>query len=84
MTRTERGGNLPCDTVVYFTNNFEHSVVVWRSTLTERKNLRWGYFTYFEVDGLWATFAVRNLWEHDPSLHPNASLFTILYKNLEL
>jgi len=84
MSRMERGDKLPCDTVVYFKNMLESGIYNWRSVLAERKHLRPVYFIYSEVDGLWASYAVRHLWEHVPSRHHHASLFTLLYENLKI
>jgi len=41
-------------------------------------------FIFDPYDGLYATVSVRKFWKLHPETHPHVTLFTMLYKKLEM
>jgi hypothetical protein len=74
---------LQLGTVIYLVTFVDRLPGVWRSTI-KPGGYNTTYFIYDYSDGLWATEWAREIWEKHPHCHPHASLFTLLYKKLEL
>ena len=74
---------LPEGTVAYKVEFIGKYYVVWKTTINHAIGRRL-VFIYDPRDGLWATEWVRDIWKGNPWQHPHVSLFTLLYKKLEI
>jgi len=74
---------LPLDADVYTVEYEGQDLFILRESLKEYY-CQYLKFIFDENDKLWATEWVREIWSAHPHRHPHASLFTLLYKKLEI
>lgn len=84
MMEQKLGSNLSDGTEVYYMNcNARPYRDVIKLNQDQDYTLQLTYLFDLE-DGLWATSFSRQEWRLSPHLHPGFTLFSFLYKNLEI
>jgi hypothetical protein len=89
MTFVVRGYEMPEGTVLYFLTyccvNFRsYGYVKTTRSVKDKPHLAGLQYVYDPNDGLLASRNVRKFWEEYPYSHPHCTLFSLLYKKLEI